>query len=742
MVDFNINVVVNTRGVNRGIQQTQRQLNNLNRSAQRTGQLIRRAFAFAGVGIGVQQLTRLADTYTNVQNRIRTVLGPTQDLAAIQGELFNVAQRSRVPLETVATLYQRTTNATRALGISTSETIDFIESLTQAATISGASTIETANALRQLTQGLSAGALRGEEFNAINEQLPEILAVVRDELGITDGALRELAFSGGLTAELLVDSFRNAADQIQEDFDRLPATISQALVQLSNSFVTLIGRINETLGVSTGLIAGLQLLANNLGLVAFAVAGVATVFVVRLIPAMLATAGTAVANLIGSLLSLVATLNAARIATATYASVSLALIILQISRLDVLLVSAVQRLFVFFTTLTTGQIVSTVAGAIGRLSAALIFMNGILLTAVARFRLFIVSVAAAAVSLFRFVAGLRLTVVASAASAGVARLSAALAALRGVVLLLQRAFVTLTITILTNPLLLAATAVAIGAVVLAVRAVGLSLGELIRRIRETGFAFDGLLSTLDSLTGGIFDLSGAAENARGSLDAVGQSNNAFAASASAAAAAAMQQAGALNDVASAAQNAATATNAANAAAARGAGGGGGGGGGRVIVQRQSPELALQNDFLRVFGSIPPAFRSGDLSLEEAQALFNRRLQSRIRAGERAGRLEPRRFGRNTGRLSDRENNIPGFQRGGSFTVEGRGGVDRNVLSLNGTPVARVTRGEDVNIQPRGQQTPQVNITVVADDADSFRRSQPQILSRMQAALARQSGRNN
>lgn len=45
--------------------------------------------------------------------------------------------------------------------------------------------------------------------------------------------------------------------------------------------------------------------------------------------------------------------------------------------------------------------------------------------------------------------------------------------------------------------------------------------------------------------------------------------------------------------------------------------------------------------------------------------------------------------------------LPGFATGGRMKVGGLGGVDRNLLSLNGSPIARVSRGEMLNITPGG-----------------------------------------
>ncbi len=61
---------------------------------------------------------------------------------------------------------------------------------------------------------------------------------------------------------------------------------------------------------------------------------------------------------------------------------------------------------------------------------------------------------------------------------------------------------------------------------------------------------------------------------------------------------------------------------------------------------------------------------------------------------------------------------PGFARGGSMVLGGRGGTDNNLLSLNGRPLARVSSGETMSISPNQRlgagQAPVVNQTFVLD----------------------------
>lgn len=73
-----------------------------------------------------------------------------------------------------------------------------------------------------------------------------------------------------------------------------------------------------------------------------------------------------------------------------------------------------------------------------------------------------------------------------------------------------------------------------------------------------------------------------------------------------------------------------------------------------------------------------------------------------------------------------------FATGGSFTIGGNAGVDRNLLSINGLPVAKVGMGERVSVTPRNDNGPMMNggnsviYNIQTPDSDSFRRSERQI----------------
>lgn len=79
-------------------------------------------------------------------------------------------------------------------------------------------------------------------------------------------------------------------------------------------------------------------------------------------------------------------------------------------------------------------------------------------------------------------------------------------------------------------------------------------------------------------------------------------------------------------------------------------------------------------------------------------------------------------------------NTPGFATGGSITVGGRSGTDKNMLSLNGIPIARVSYGERINIA--NDDTPMGMPSVSLAFHNDFRGADPAAVAAIQARLDR------
>lgn len=319
MADFNVRVVVDPRPGVAGTRRVQNQLENLNRTADRTRTLIRRAFQFAGGALLLRQVVQLTDAFNNLQNRFRVVTNGMGELQAATQAVFEVSQRTRSSFTSTGELFTRVSIAARELGISQRETLEFTESLNQAIIVSGASAQEANAGLIQLSQGLASGRLRGDELRSVLEQLPVVSDIIAQELGVTRGELRELGAEGAITSDIIIRAFANSREELAERFGKTIPTIGQAFTQLQNQVVLTLGRLSEFSGATNALVVVIQGLADNLDTVLRILGTVTSFMVGQFIPRGLLAARAAVvalntailANPLGALLKL---LQAATIA--------------------------------------------------------------------------------------------------------------------------------------------------------------------------------------------------------------------------------------------------------------------------------------------------------------------------------------------------------------------------------------------------------------------------------------------
>lgn len=253
MATERIDIIVREKG-SRVVRRSFRELSRDALTAKRSVDTFRTALAAIGVGLVVRETLRLADTFQNLQNRLRVVTETETQLRDVTEQLFAVSQRTRSSFESSVELYSRLAISSKELGVNQQQLVQFTESLNQAIILSGASAQEANAGLIQLSQGIASGTLRGDELRSVLEQLPVVADVIAKELGVTRGELRELGFQGKITAQDIIIAFQSSRNELQERFGKTVPTINQALQVLRNSLV----RAAETdLGGLTDAIVGL-----------------------------------------------------------------------------------------------------------------------------------------------------------------------------------------------------------------------------------------------------------------------------------------------------------------------------------------------------------------------------------------------------------------------------------------------------------------------------------------------------
>ncbi len=244
-----------------------RNIDDIGKGAKKTGgavRLLQGALGLLAAGALIRSMIQLSDTFTNIQNRLRTVTDSTEELVAVTNELFLISERTRSSFEATAEVYARVALASKDLGISQKRTLEFTESLNQAVILSGASATEAQAGLLQLSQGLASGTLRGDELRSVLEQLPVVADVIAKHMGITRGELRLMGQEGKISAEIVLDAFASAREELAERFGETVPTIGQAFTLLRNNVIRLVGEFTTGSGASSAFAEAIMMIASNI----------------------------------------------------------------------------------------------------------------------------------------------------------------------------------------------------------------------------------------------------------------------------------------------------------------------------------------------------------------------------------------------------------------------------------------------------------------------------------------------
>lgn len=224
------------------------------------------ASGLAGVWAGAfatHQLIAFADTWNQLNGRLRLASSSNEDYAESQRALMEISQRTGTSLEANSNLYSRIAQSLRDAGYASADVAKVTETVATSLKLSGASTEEASSVITQLSQALGSGVLRGEEFNSIMENGGRLAKLLADGLGTTVGGLRNMANNGELTTNKIVPLLTNV-ETLRKEFDTLPASISGSAQKVQNAFLAWVGGANDAVGASSTLSGVLDGLANNI----------------------------------------------------------------------------------------------------------------------------------------------------------------------------------------------------------------------------------------------------------------------------------------------------------------------------------------------------------------------------------------------------------------------------------------------------------------------------------------------
>ncbi len=264
--------------------------------------------------LSVQQVSQYADAWTTLNNKLANALRPSERLVDVTERVFNITQQTRGSLDATASLYARLERATREYGTSADDLAKLTTIINQGFVVSGATAQEAENAIIQLSQGLASGALRGEEFNSVNEQGNRLIVALADSMGVGIGQMRQMAAAGKLTTDVVVNGLLSQGVTIGNEFANTTTTISQALQVAGNNITKFFGE-NSTVKTGTAIFNDAVIsVSENIGALGAILTATAAVMGSRYVGALTMATSKKIDDIVASRQQLVAERQAAQAA--------------------------------------------------------------------------------------------------------------------------------------------------------------------------------------------------------------------------------------------------------------------------------------------------------------------------------------------------------------------------------------------------------------------------------------------
>ena len=215
-------------------------------------------------GMAALSIAKTADAMQGLENQVRLVTQGEEQREEVQRRLLVIANKNFADIEATTGSYQRNAFALAQLGKSQMDVLNFTDALSLAMRTGGRSMVEQKAAVYQLSQAMGAGKLQGDEYKSIAENAPVLLSYIAKEMGVAQGALKELGSEGKITSEIIYNAMMKARPEMEKMAQSLPITMSQAWQQVNNSYKTFVDNfMNGTGGMSQGIASMLQGVGKN-----------------------------------------------------------------------------------------------------------------------------------------------------------------------------------------------------------------------------------------------------------------------------------------------------------------------------------------------------------------------------------------------------------------------------------------------------------------------------------------------
>jgi lambda family phage tail tape measure protein len=299
-------IVQATSNGDKSIKDIANSLDKMNQSAKSSTDILSTFRNIAGtifgaqiLGVGVQQLTNMADSMNQLNSKLHIFVGEGDKATYAFQSLLKIADDTKAPLTSIATIFTRIATATERLKLSTDLQLSLTRILQQSFRVSGATAEEATASTIQFSQALSFGQLKGQELRSVLSQNSVLATIFSKSIEKSGKDIYKFAEAGGFTPKFVLKALITHMDDIEKKATKLAPTFEQTLNRAMNKFTESVNKLNNEFGISNGFANFVDFLLKNGDQVIAIVISLAATAIPKLVSSIQALNFAALLNPVG-----------------------------------------------------------------------------------------------------------------------------------------------------------------------------------------------------------------------------------------------------------------------------------------------------------------------------------------------------------------------------------------------------------------------------------------------------------
>ncbi len=242
------------------------------------------------IGVVIKTVDEWGQVAARIKNALKSVEGDIKNYSMLQERFLEISNRNGKNIADTQLLYIGAASSMQELGYSTAQTVDYIESLSSSMTANASSVNEVMSMQNALNKSMVAGKVAGENWNSIMNATPTLLGDIAKQLEkqngsikVTEMEVKKLAADGKISFKLFADAVMAAKEANNALADSMDNTVADGFTRLTNSAKAYYGELNQSLGITRSMSAGLAGLSNNFDTVSIVLTSVVGIGAARYI---------------------------------------------------------------------------------------------------------------------------------------------------------------------------------------------------------------------------------------------------------------------------------------------------------------------------------------------------------------------------------------------------------------------------------------------------------------------------